>query len=116
MAEVYRARDTRLGRIVAIKILPPGLASDMTRRLRFEREAKVISSLSHPHICALFDVGEAVFQDGSLQYIVMEHLEGETLAHRLRKGPLPIEQVLRYAIEITDALDKAHRKQILHRD
>ena len=112
MGEVYRARDTRLDRIVAIKILPDHLADRAELRDRFEREAKTISSLNHPHICTLYDVGH---QDGT-DFLVMEYLEGETLAQRLLKGPLPLDQVLKYAIEIADALDKAHRKGITHRD
>ncbi len=112
MGEVYRARDTRLDRTVAIKVLPSHLSSDPARRQRFEREAKTISSLNHPHICTLHDVGQ---QDGT-DYLVMEYLEGETLAQRLEKGPLPLEQVLLYATEIADALDKAHRKGVTHRD
>jgi serine/threonine protein kinase len=112
MGEVYKARDTRLDRIVAIKVLPTRLADRPELRERFEREAKTIASLNHPHICTLYDTGH---QDG-IDYLVMEYLEGETLAHRLLKGPLPLEQVLRYAIEIADALDKAHRKGVTHRD
>src|SRR6202790_2362108 len=112
MGEVYRARDTRLDRIVAIKVLPTHLADRSELRERFEREARTIASLNHPHICTLFDIGQ---QDG-IDYLVMEYLEGETLAQRLLKGPLPLEQVLQYAIEIADALDKAHRKGITHRD
>ncbi len=112
MGEVYRARDTRLNRTVAIKVLPPHLADRSELRERFEREARTIASLNHPHICTLFDIGQ---QDG-VDYLVMEYLEGETLAHRLQKGPLPLEQVFQYAIEISDALDKAHRKGVTHRD
>src|SRR5262245_54253924 len=112
MGEVYKARDTRLGRTVAVKWLPPHLSSSAEVRQRFEREAKTISQLSHPHICALYDVGN---QDG-VEYLVMEFLEGETLASRLVKGPLPAEQTLKYGIEIADALDKAHRQGIVHRD
>src|SRR5450631_1901780 len=112
MGEVYKARDTRLDRIVAIKVLPTHLADRSELRERFEREAKTIGSLNHPHICVLYDIGQ---QDG-IDYLVMEYLEGETLAQRLQKGPLPIEQVLQYAIEISDALDKAHRKGVTHRD
>jgi eukaryotic-like serine/threonine-protein kinase len=112
MGEVYKARDTRLERTVAIKVLPSHMSSSEEVRQRFEREAKTISSLSHPHICALYDVGN---QDG-VEYLVMEYLEGETLADRLLKGPLPAEQTLRYGIEIADALDKAHRQGIVHRD
>jgi eukaryotic-like serine/threonine-protein kinase len=112
MGEVYRARDTRLDRTVAIKILPDHLPSRAELRERFEREARTIASLNHPHICTLYDIGH---QDG-IDYLVMEYLEGETLAERLKKGPLPLQQVLQYAIEIADALDKAHRKGITHRD
>jgi serine/threonine protein kinase/tetratricopeptide (TPR) repeat protein len=112
MGEVYRARDTRLERTVAIKVLPADLSSDPDRRERFDREARAISSLNHPHICILHDVGN---QDGT-SFLVMEYLEGETLAGRLSKGPLPIDQVLRYGIEIADALDAAHAAGIVHRD
>ena len=112
MGEVYRARDTRLERTVAIKVLPSHLSSSLDIRQRFEREAKTISQLSHPHICALYDVGN---QDG-VEYLVMEYLEGETLADRLAKGPLPLEQTLRYGIEVAGALEKAHRQGIVHRD
>jgi serine/threonine protein kinase len=112
MGEVYRARDTRLDRVVAIKVLPDHLADRGELRERFEREARSVASLNHPHICTLHDIGR---QDGT-DYLVMEYLEGETLAQRLLKGPLPLDQVLRYAIEIADALDKAHRKGITHRD
>ena len=112
MGEVYKARDTRLDRIVAIKVLPTHLADRSELRERFEREAKTIASLNHPHICVLYDIGH---QEGT-DYLVMEYLEGETLAQRLQKGSLPLEQVLQYAIEIADALDKAHRKGVTHRD
>jgi eukaryotic-like serine/threonine-protein kinase len=112
MGEVYRARDTRLDRIVAIKVLPTHLADRAELRERFDREAKTIASLNHPHICVLHDIGH---QDG-IDFLVMEYLEGETLAQRLLKGALPLQQVLQYAIEISDALDKAHRKGITHRD
>ena len=112
MGEVYRARDTRLNRFVAIKVLPKQLVQRSELRERLEREARTIASLNHPHICALYDVGR---QDG-VDYLVLEYLEGETLAERLKKGALPIERVLRYATEIADALDKAHRKGITHRD
>ncbi len=112
MGEVYRARDTRLGREVAVKVLPQHLSSDPARRERFEREARAVSVLNHPHICTLHDIGS---QDG-VDYLVMEHIEGETLADRLLKGPLPIDQVLRHAVEIADALDRAHRHGIVHRD
>jgi Tol biopolymer transport system component len=112
MGEVYRARDTRLGRDVAVKILPAEFSADPVRKQRFEREAKTISSLNHPHICMLHDVGS---QDG-ISYLVMECMEGETLAKRLEKGPLPLEQVLKYGAQIADALDKAHRGGVVHRD
>ena len=112
MGEVYKARDTRLDRIVAIKVLPGHLADNPELRERFEREARTIAGLNHPHICTLHDIGR---QDG-IDYLVMEYLEGETLAMRLLKGPLPLEQALRYAIEIADALDKAHRNGVTHRD
>ena len=112
MGEVYRAKDTRLDRIVAVKVLPPHLADSPELRERFEREARTIASLNHPHICTLYDIGH---QDGT-DFLVMEYLEGETLAQRLMKGPLPLDQVLKYAIEIADALDKAHRKGATHRD
>ena len=112
MGEVYRARDTRLDRSVAIKVLPQHMASSPGLRERFEREARAISALSHPHICSLFDVG---FHEGN-QYLVMELLDGETMADRLSHGPLPLEQSLRYAIEIASALDRAHRDGMVHRD
>ena len=112
MGEVYKARDTRLDRTVAIKVLPAQFAADPRFRERFEREAKAISQLSHPHICMLHDVGR---QDG-IDYLVMEYLEGQTLAQRLYKGALPLDQALRYAVQIADALDKAHRQGIVHRD
>jgi serine/threonine protein kinase len=112
MGEVYKARDTRLERTVAIKVLPTNLASTPESRQRFEREAKTISQLSHPHICALHDVG----REGETEYLVMEYLEGETLADRVAKGPLPLEQTLRFGVQIADALDKAHRQGIVHRD
>ncbi len=112
MGEIYKARDTRLDRLVAIKLLPPDLASRPDRRARFEAEARAISALSHPHICTLFDVGE----DEDRTFLVMEYLEGETLDDRLTRGPLPPGDVLRYAMEIADALDHAHRNRIVHRD
>ncbi len=112
MGEVYRARDTRLDRTVAIKLIPRALSSDPVRRQRFEREARAISSLNHPHICHLYDIGE---QDG-MNYLVMEYLEGETLAARLQKGRLSLDLTLRYATEVADALDAAHRRGIVHRD
>jgi serine/threonine protein kinase len=112
MGEVWKAKDTRLERMVAVKVLPQHLSSSAEVRQRFEREAKTISKLSHPHICALYDVG----REGESEYLVMELLEGETLAARLAKGPLPLDQTLRYGVEIADALDKAHRQGIVHRD
>jgi eukaryotic-like serine/threonine-protein kinase len=112
MGEVYRARDTRLGRDVAIKVLPAHLSSNPDLRQRMEREAKAISSLNHPHICTLHDVGS---QDG-VDFLVMEHLEGETLADRLQRGAMPLEEALTTAIKIADALDKAHGRGIVHRD
>ncbi|MBK5291794.1 MAG: serine/threonine-protein kinase [Acidobacteriia bacterium] len=112
MGEVYRARDTRLNRTVAIKVLPEALAAQPEFQQRFQREARAISSLNHPHICALFDVG---YQDG-IHYLVMEYLEGETLSDRLRKGPLPFESLTKYAVEIAGALDQAHQKGFTHRD
>jgi serine/threonine protein kinase len=112
MGEVYRARDTRLDREVAIKVLPENLSSDVSLKQRLEREAKAISKLSHPHICTLHDIGH---QDG-VDFLVMEYLEGETLERRITKGPLPPEQTIRYASQIADALAKAHKLGITHRD
>ena len=112
MGEVYKAKDTRLDRTVAVKVLPPALSASEEVRQRFEREARTISQLSHPHICNLYDVGQ---QDG-IDYLVMEYLEGDTLALRLAKGPLPLEQTLRFGIQVADALDRAHRQGIVHRD
>jgi Tol biopolymer transport system component len=112
MGEVYKAKDTRLDRTVAVKVLPAQLSSSTESRQRFEREAKTISQLSHPHICALYDVGS----EGETEYLVMEYLEGETLAARLARAALPLDQTLRFGTEIADALDKAHRQGIVHRD
>ncbi len=112
MGEVYRARDTRLDREVAIKILPSHLSSDSEARQRLEREAKTVSGLNHPHICVLHDIGR---QDG-IDFIVMEYLEGETLEQRLVKGPLPLNDVLKYGAQIADALGKAHASGVVHRD
>jgi serine/threonine-protein kinase len=112
MGEVYKARDTRLDRTVAIKILSPSLAADAQFRERFDREARAISRIEHPHICALYDVGE----QGGTAYLVMQFLEGETLAERLRRGPLPLQQALATAIEIASALGRAHQAGIVHRD
>jgi Tol biopolymer transport system component len=111
MGEVYRAKDTRLERTVAVKVLPDHLSSPEALQ-RFEREAKTISQLSHPHICALYDVGH---QDG-VEYLVMEFLEGETLADRLGRGSLPIDQAVKYGIQMAEALDRAHRAGVVHRD
>jgi eukaryotic-like serine/threonine-protein kinase len=133
MGEVWRARDTRLDRSVAIKVLPDEFARDPHLKIRFEREAKTISQLSHPNICTLYDVGEAklTVRDGAEQqpgsvargsskppvsYLVMELLDGETLADRLLRGPLPLPDVLRYGIEVAEALDRAHRAGVVHRD
>jgi Tol biopolymer transport system component len=112
MGEVYRARDTRLERDVAVKVLPASLSSDPSLRQRLEREAKAVSKLSHPHICTLYDIGH---QDG-MDFLVMELLEGETLEQRLTKGPLPSEQTIRFAAQIADALARAHKLGITHRD
>src|SRR4029453_9959268 len=112
MGEVYKARDTRLNRTVAIKVLPASFAADPQFRERFDREAQTIFRLDHPHICALHDVGE---QDG-ISFLVMQFLEGETLEARLKKGALPLEDAIKYAIQIADALDTAHRAGIVHRD
>src|SRR6266536_3384315 len=112
MGEVYRARDTRLDRTVAVKILPAHLADNPEAKQRFEREARVISSLNHPHICVLHDVGT---QDG-IAYLVMEYVQGESLDSRLAKGPLPLKQALECGVQICDALEKAHRAGIVHRD
>ena len=112
MGEVYRARDTRLDRSVAIKILPSHLSGNAEAKQRFEREARAISSLNHANICTLYDVGN---QDGA-EYLVMELLEGTTLAERLTRGPLATDQVLRYGIEICEGLERAHRNGVVHRD
>ena len=112
MGEVYRARDTRLDRTVAIKVLQRHLSTLLELRQRFEREAKMIAALSHPHICALYDVG----RDGDTEFLVMEYLEGETLADRLARRPMPLDQALRHGIEIADGLDRAHKQGIAHRD
>src|SRR5260370_33673592 len=112
MGEVYRATDTRLDRTVAIKILPLHLSDNPEAKQRFEREARTISSLNHPHICVLHDVGS---QDGT-DYLVMEYVQGESLEARLKKGPLPLKQALEVGEQICDALEKAHRAGIVHRD
>src|SRR5713226_4917906 len=108
MGEVYKARDTRLERSVAIKVLPAEFSENTQLKVRFEREAKTISQLNHPHICTLYDVGDG--------YLVMELLEGEPLTDKLTRGPLPIDQVLRYGIQIAEALEKAHKAGVVHRD
>src|SRR2546423_5418203 len=108
MGEVYKARDTRLDRSVALKILPAEFAQNAQFKVRFEREARTISQLSHPSICALYDVGE--------NYLVMELLDGETLADRLSRGPLPLADVLKYGAQVAEALGKAHREGVIHRD
>ena len=112
IGEVYRARDTRLDRIVAVKILPSHLSENLEAKQRFNREARVISALNHSNIRTLYDVGH----QGGIDYLVMEFLEGETLAERLREGPLAVEQLLRYANEICEALEKAHKTGVIHRD
>ena len=112
MGEVYRARDTRLGRDVAIKVLPEHLSAQPEVRARFEREAKTVSSLNHPHICALYDVGS----ENSVDFLVLELVEGDTLADRLKRGPLPAADLLRFGTQIADALDRAHRAGVIHRD
>src|SRR5262245_40274712 len=112
MGEVYRAHDTRLGREVAIKVLPQHQAATPDARARFEREARTISQLNHPHICTLYDIGH---QDGT-DYLVMELLEGESLAHRLERGAIPVADVLTIGRQIAEALDRAHRAGVVHRD
>jgi eukaryotic-like serine/threonine-protein kinase len=112
MGEVWKARDTRLNRTVAIKVLPPDLTTDSAARQRLEREARAVAALSHPHICPLFDIGH---QDGT-DFLVMEYLDGETLAARLARGKLPLDQALQHGIQIADALAAAHRAGIIHRD
>jgi serine/threonine protein kinase/Tol biopolymer transport system component len=124
MGEVYKARDTRLDRFVAIKVLPQHVADDPGREERFKREARAVAALNHPHICALYDVSEAADPDPAsspagdraIRFLVMEYLEGQTLAERLLRGPLPLPELMRSAIEIADALDHAHRKGLIHRD
>jgi Tol biopolymer transport system component len=116
MGEVYEARDTRLERAVAVKVLPADRLASTEARQRFEREARTTSQLAHPHICALYDVGRQESPQGPIDYLVMEYLEGETLEVRLGRGPLPLRHALGYAVDIADALDKAHRRGIVHRD
>ena len=122
MGEVYEARDTRLNRHVALKVLPEFVAADADRRERLAREARAVAALNHPHICALHDVGEALSPSSStvdahtVRFLVMEYLEGHTLADRIARGRLSLAEALRYAIEIADALDHAHRRGVIHRD
>src|SRR5262245_34643373 len=122
MGEVYKARDVRLDRMVAIKVLSREFAGDRNRRERFEREARAVAALNHPNICDLHDVGEAPdpeaqrSQTDSIPFLVMEYLEGQTLADRLVRGPLPLQESLRHAIELASALDHAHRQGLIHRD
>src|SRR5262245_6342202 len=106
MGEVYKARDTRLNRDVAIKVLPPDFSARPNLKLRFEREAQAIASLNHPHICVLYDIGH----EGGFDFLVMEYLQGETLAARIARGALPLDEAMTYAFQISDALDKAHRQ------
>ena len=112
MGEVYKAKDTRLDRTVAIKVLPSHLSDDAALRERFDREARAVSSLNHPHICTLYDIG----REGGVDFLVMEFIEGESLGKRLERGPLPLPDALRRGIEIADALDEAHRHGVVHRD
>src|SRR5580704_17292132 len=112
MGEVWKARDTRLDRTVAIKVMPKHIAERPELRARFEREARAVSGLNHPNICVLYDIGNQY----GVGFMVLEHLEGETLAARIAKGPLPLDQALKYAMQIADALDRAHRKGVVHRD
>ena len=112
MGEVYKAYDTRLHRTVALKILSPAFADEPTWRLRFDREAQLLAAITHPHICTVFDVGS----ENHTSFMVMEYIEGETLAARLGKGPIPVDQVLRTAVEMADGLAQAHRQSVCHRD
>src|SRR5437899_1990873 len=112
MGEVYRAIDTRVGRAVAVKVLPPDAALQSDRRQRFEREARAVARLNHPHICTLYDVG----RQGDLEFLVMEYLDGETLAARLSRGALPLDEALNHASALAEALARAHREGITHRD
>lgn len=111
MGEVYKAKDSRLDRCVALKVLPAALAQDPSRRARLEREAKAISQLNHPHICTLYDIG----RDEGIDFLVMEYLEGETLGNRLKRGALPLELALEFASQVADALDAAHRHGVVSR-
>src|SRR5262249_33456197 len=112
MGEVYKATDTRLNRTVAIKVLPPHFADNPEMKQRFDREAQVIAGLNHPHICTLYDVG----RQNDTDFLVMEYLEGETLAERIARGALPFDEALKVGLEIADALDKAHGQGVTHRD
>src|SRR5438132_1105211 len=112
MGEVYKARDTRLNRTVAVKVLPSHFSDNAEMKARFEREAQTIAGLNHPHICVLHDVGH----ENGTDYLVMEYLEGQTLAARLEKGAMPLDEALKIAIDIAGALDKAHRQGVIHRD
>src|SRR4051812_21770566 len=118
MGEVYRARDTKLGRLVAVKVLPEALAFDPERIARFEREAKVLASLNHPYIAALFGMEAHALGAGAdpVHLLIMELVEGETLADRLQPGAIPVEEALRIALQIAEALEAAHEKGIVHRD
>src|SRR5688572_25178206 len=118
MGEVYRARDTRLDRVVALKVLPTHWSDNLEMKERFDREAHTIASLNHPHICTLHDIGHHQSTSGGpvVDFLVMEYLEGETLAQRLERGALPLDEALPIAISIADALDKAHRRGVTHRD
>src|SRR5512139_2008218 len=116
MGEVYRAKDTRLGRTVAIKVLPPDFAADPERKRRFEQEARAVSALNHPNICALYDIGSAEAGGAQVEYLVMEYLDGQSLAERLVKGPLSLREALEVGAQVADALSKAHRQGIIHRD
>jgi len=112
MGEVYKARDVRLDRIVAIKVLPAHLSENGQLRQRFEQEARAVSSLNHPNICTLHDIGRAA----GIDFMVMEYIEGETLAERIARGPIPLEEAIEIGLRVADALDKAHRNEIVHRD
>src|SRR5437588_8805888 len=119
MGEVYKAADTRLNRTVAIKVLSPHFADDVERRHRFEREAQTIAALNHPNICTLYDVGREPSTgsgQGDIEFLVMEFLEGETLADRIRRGPLPLDEALKIGTAVADALEKAHGQGVTHRD
>ncbi len=117
MGEVYRAKDTRLGRSVAIKVLPPEVAADPERKRRFEQEARAVSALNHPNICALYDIGSASLPGAaSFDYIVMEYLDGQSLADRIARGPMPLREALEFSAQVADALSKAHRQGVIHRD